>query len=507
MAFAKGADSEKGAEAVSCHDGFESNIVAAHRQAVFLGYPFEKSLFAEDNRDTMSIRLTPDIIQKFDVPGPRYTSYPTAPQWTSDFDAKAYERVLQKGSQSLSLYVHVPFCVSMCYYCGCTVTIRKDKASVGDQFLDYLEKEVAMVAKALGTRRPVRQFHIGGGTPNFLTAVQLTRLVGIMRAAFDFESGLEQAIEIDPRTVTPDIPEVLAALGFNRISMGIQDFDPDVQTAINRIQPYDMVATLFEALRAAGISSINADLIYGLPRQHTVQFAKTIDQILQLRPDRIALYSYAHVPWLKSHQRLIKPEDMPDPAAKMGLFLTASQALSSGGYQAIAMDHFALDTDDMAKAYREGRLYRNFMGYTLKPADDYIGFGPSAIGHMQGHYAQNFKEIKAYYEALDQQVFPIERGLAMSADDRIRQWVIQALMCQFRVDKVEFEALFGVSCDTYFADLTVHLAYCTQAGLLLISDEAWGVTAFGRFFVRNICMGFDAYFKSAQSENRFSRTI
>lgn len=455
----------------------------------------------------MHFSLTPDIIQKFDVPGPRYTSYPTAPQWTAAFTAEAYRDVLQKGSQSLSLYVHVPFCVSMCYYCGCTVTIRKDNANVGDQFLDYLEKEVGMVSKALGSRMSVRQFHIGGGTPNFLTAAQLSRLVAMMRAAFDFEPGMEQAIEIDPRTVTPDIPNVLAHLGFNRVSMGIQDFDPDVQVAINRIQPYAMVEALFAALRASGIASINADLIYGLPKQHDLQFAKTIDQILQLKPDRIALYSYAHVPWLKSHQRLIKPEDMPDPAAKMGLFLTASKALSAGGYQAIAMDHFALETDEMAKAYLAGRLYRNFMGYTLKPADDYIGFGPSAIGHMQGHYAQNVKEVKAYYAALDQGTFPIERGLAMSQDDRIRQWVIQALMCQFRVDKAAFYTLFGVSCDSYFAAARAHLDYCIREGLLSVSEEAWEVTDFGRFFVRNICMGFDAYFTPAQSENRFSRTV
>jgi len=451
--------------------------------------------------------LTPEIIQKFDVPGPRYTSYPTAPQWTAEFGPKDYVQVLQKGSQSLSLYVHVPFCVSMCYYCGCSVIIRKDKTSVGDLFLDYLEKEVAMVAAALGTRRPVRQFHIGGGTPNFLTATQLTRLVGIMKAFFDFEPGMEQAIEIDPRTVTADIPAALVALGFNRVSMGIQDFDHDVQVAINRIQPYDMVEALFKALRAVGIPSINADLIYGLPRQHAVQFAKTIDQIIQLKPDRIALYSYAHVPWLKSHQRLIKPEELPDAAQKMALFLASSNALSGGGYQAIAMDHFALETDDMAKAYQAGRLYRNFMGYTVKPADDYIGFGPSAIGHMQGHYAQNVKDLKAYYASIDAGMLPIERGLAMSTDDRVRQWVIQALMCQFQVDKAEFLRFFGVSCDTYFHEATAHLDYCVREGLLLVSETTWVVTDLGRFFVRNICMGFDAYFKPAQSENRFSRTV
>ncbi len=451
--------------------------------------------------------LTPDIIQKFDVPGPRYTSYPTAPQWHTGFGEKEYLSVLNKGSQSLSLYVHVPFCVSMCYYCGCTVIIRKDKTQVGDLFLDYLAKEVSLVAAALGARMPVRQFHIGGGTPNFLTAVQLERLVGIMTAAFDFESGMEQAIEIDPRTVTPDIPKALARLGFNRVSMGIQDFDHDVQVAINRIQPYEMVENLFAALREAGIASINADLIYGLPRQHETQFAKTIAQIIQLKPDRIALYSYAHVPWLKSHQNLIKQEELPTPPQKMALFLASSKALSAGGYQAIAMDHFALETDDMAKAYLSGTLHRNFMGYTVKPADDYIGFGPSAIGHMQGNYAQNVKELKAYYASLDSGVLPVERGMAMSEDDRIRQWVIQSLMCRFYVRKSEFLDLFGVSCDTYFHDLAEHLAYCEREGLLLISNTDWTVTDLGRFFVRNICMGFDAYFKPAQSENRFSRTV
>jgi oxygen-independent coproporphyrinogen III oxidase len=318
---------------------------------------------------------------------------------------------------------------------------------------------------------------------------------------------MEQAIEIDPRTVTPDIPQALADLGFNRVSMGIQDFDHDVQVAINRIQPYAMVETLFNALRAAGIPSINADLIYGLPRQYETQFAKTIEHIIQLKPDRIALYSYAHVPWLKSHQNLIKVDELPTPTQKMALFLASSTALASGGYQAIAMDHFALETDEMAKAYRDGKLYRNFMGYTVKPAEDYIGFGPSAIGHMQGSFAQNVKELKAYYQALEAGTFPIERGMVMSADDRIRQWVIQSFMCQFVVDKATFQRLFLVSCDVYFSELTPHLDYCVREGLLRVSDSAWTVTDLGRFFVRNICMGFDAYFKPAQSENRFSRTV
>lgn len=452
------------------------------------------------------LHLTPEIIQKFDVPGPRYTSYPTAPQWTADFDAQTYAQVLARSDQSLSVYVHVPFCVSMCYYCGCSVTIRKSSTQVGDHFLDYLEKELSLAYQTIGARLPVRQFHIGGGTPNFLTATQLTRLVTMMRERFVFETGMEQAIEIDPRTVTPDMPEALAKLGFNRISMGIQDFDARVQKAINRIQPYEQVAALFDALRAQGIGSINADLIYGLPLQTETGFAETIRQVIALQPDRIALYSYAHIPWLKSHQRLIAPESLPSPSEKLNLFLLASRMLAENGYIAIAMDHFALETDDMAKAYQSGTLYRNFMGYTLKPAEDYIGFGPSAIGHLQGNYAQNVKELKAYYHALDKGLFPIERGLSMSLDDRIRQWVIQALMCQFCVDKESFAKQFDMSFDVYFAKESGHVAYCVEEKLLEVTDTHLRVTPLGRFFVRNICMGFDAYFTPAGS-GRFSRTV
>jgi oxygen-independent coproporphyrinogen-3 oxidase len=453
--------------------------------------------------------LTTELISKHTQPGPRYTSYPTAPEW-KPLAPEAYKKALQKfgnSQKTLSLYIHIPFCNTMCYYCGCNVVIRKSKPEVGNEYLDYLEKEIRLVQSQMGKKSVLKQFHLGGGTPNFLSSDQLNRLMDIIHLHFDLDPEAEIAIEIDPRTVEPSQLQTLKQRGFNRISMGIQDFSAEVQAAINRIQPYDQVTALMTQLRALEFSSINMDLIYGLPHQTLSSFKETIEQVISLKPDRIALYSFAHIPWLKSHQKLIDPETLPLGKDKLDIFLQARGQFLDNGYDAIAMDHFALNTDELASAFKKGTLYRNFMGYTLKPADEYVGLGVTAIGLIEGTFSQNTPDLKTYYARLDENTLPTHKGLELSEDDLKRQWVIQELMCHFRVNKKQFETRFLVPFDTYFADETSHLNRCESEGLLTQSTEQITATELGRFFVRNIAMGFDWYLRQAEAHKRFSSTI
>lgn len=452
--------------------------------------------------------LTPEIIEHFNVPGPRYTSYPTAPEWKDVVSEEAYlDRldVLRKPGVTTSVYVHIPFCTSMCYYCGCNVTIRKNTAEVGDTYIEYLAKELALVMHRFSHKPSVKQFHFGGGTPNFLSPDQLSRVFALFQRYFDIDLSGEVAIEVDPRVTTLAHLDTLKALGFNRLSMGIQDFDPIVQKAVNRIQSLESVTTLIQAIRDRGFSSLNLDLIYGLPFQTQEGFSRTIEHVIGLRPDRIALYSYAHVPWLKEHQSLIQEKDLPSADAKIQLFLSAREALIQGGYLAIAMDHFALESDEMAQAYLTGTLYRNFMGYTVKPAQEYIGFGVSAIGFCNRLFVQNVKSLKDYYAALDGNLLPLDRGKFLSDDDHRRQWVITQLMCHFRLSKSEFFALFSIPFDTHFSEEHPHISNCIQEGLLTIQNDSLCVTDLGKLFVRNICMGFDAYL--SKGHQRFSKTV
>ncbi len=454
----------------------------------------------------MTVHITEEMVSRLDVAGPRYTSYPTAPEWTSAYTQSDYNRALSdfNGSgKTVSVYVHIPFCATMCYYCGCNVVIRKSATNAGDEYLDYIEKELMLVKQRVSIKPTVRQLHWGGGTPNFLTPDQHVRLMTLIRSVFDIDPNGEIAVEVDPRTVTRAHISTLKTLGFNRISMGIQDFSESVQVAINRVQPVPLVRQLFDWIREEGFSSINVDLIYGLPFQTTDNFRRTIDTISDLRPDRIALYSYAHVPWLKSHQRLINTEALPSQPDKLSIFLNARDHLISEGYEAIGMDHFALDADEMAVSYRNGTLYRNFMGYTVKPADEFLGFGVSSIGFISGHYVQNVKDLKQYYDSLDGGQFATERGLILSGDDQIRQWVIQSLMCHFYLDKSEFFAKFGMDFNTYFSE--TDRRDVIEFGLLTETETELRVTELGRVFVRNIAMGFDRYLK--RSHQQFSRTV
>ena len=455
------------------------------------------------------IQLTADLIKKLDVPGPRYTSYPTAPEWTSEFTANDYISALNAfdvGRRSLSLYVHIPFCAKMCYYCGCNVVIRKSNVNVGDAYIDDLVREFSLVARQLSGKPVVRQLHWGGGTPNFLSVAQINRLMAEIQRFFTIDFSGEVAVEVDPRTVNADQIETFRNLGFNRVSMGIQDFNPEVQSAISRIQPFEAVRALFKQLRDLRFESVNVDLIYGLPLQTVRGFLSTVDQILALNPDRIALYSYAHVPWLKSHQKLISIDSLPDQNEKLDIFLNAREAFIKNGYSAIAMDHFAKPSDELAVAYNAGVLYRNFMGYTVKPADDYLGFGVSSIGNVSNRFVQNVKELDRYSALLSEGHLPVDRGLALDQDDQIRQWVILSLMCRFSVDKAEFENRFSTSFDLYFDRVRPHLTDCEQNGLVRNSVAEIAVTELGKLFVRNVCMGFDRYLKPL-AERRFSRTI
>jgi oxygen-independent coproporphyrinogen-3 oxidase len=455
-----------------------------------------------------------DLLRQYDRPGPRYTSYPTAVEFHEGFDHAAYAGRLQAAAdlkdEPLSLYVHIPFCEERCSYCGCMVIIAKNPA-IADKYVTYLEREIAMLAGALGGRRRVVQHHWGGGTPTYLSTQQIERLHATITRHFDIVPDAEVAIEIDPRRTTREGLDLLRRLGFNRLSMGVQDFTPEVQEAINRRQSEALTRDLYEYARGIGFDSINFDLIYGLPQQTLATFERTLSSVVEMRPDRVAVYSYAHVPWLRPHQRAIDPATLPDAELKFELFGAAIEAFLDGGYDPIGMDHFALPGDDLAGAAREHRLHRNFMGYTTRPAADMLGVGISAIGDVRGAFAQNEKKLPHYYAAIDEGRFPVERGYALSQDDLIRREVITQLMCNFRLDRRRIEARHGIDFADYFAAELEALSGASGPvadGFLAIDDRQLDVTSQGRLFVRNICMAFDRYLPAHQGGRPvFSRTI
>ena len=456
------------------------------------------------------MNITRETISKFDISGPRYTSYPTAPEWSVEVKESAYQDKLTEFSHSdktLSLYVHIPFCRSMCTFCACNVIIRQHHEKYGDEYLDYLFREMDLVYQWLSLKRKVRQLHFGGGTPTFLTEQQLERLFKKIQEYFEIDFEGEIAIEIDPRTIDREKIKLLRQLGFNRVSMGIQDFDLEVQKSVNRVQPFAMVKELNDWCRELQFKSVNFDLIYGLPYQNLEGFDKTIKKVIELKPDRIALYNFAYVPWLKKHQTKIDPQTLPSANTKLDIFLHSRQKLSEAGYQAIAMDHFALSSDELAVAFREGKLYRNFMGYTVKPADEYLGFGLTAIGFLENAYFQNYRTLPEYFRALERSEIPIERGKVLMEDDRIRQWVINSLMCQFQVDKTDFQRNFGENFDKYFKDEQGHIHRCCEDGLISFKPDKILVTDLGKLFIRNICMGFDWYLRQKGAHKQFSRTV
>jgi len=451
-----------------------------------------------------------NTLQKYDVAGPRYTSYPTVPQWSGEVNSDVYASRLTsfgRNDKTFSLYVHIPFCEQLCYFCACNKVIHAKDEKTGDEFLDNLFKEIDMVVALLQRHKIVRQLHWGGGTPTYLSEAQIQRLFSKIQSVFDIDLQEEVAIEIDPRTVTQNKLQVLRKLGFNRISMGVQDFEKQVQDDINRIQPYEQVAQVYQWCRELKFESVNFDLIYGLPYQTKDTFKKTVDLVVGLRPDRIALYSFAYVPWLSKPQNKFNLDAMPKHDEKLDIFIQSRENLLGHGYQAIAMDHFALTSDAMAKAFNEGTLHRNFMGYTLKPADEYIGVGPSAISFLEKTYIQNTKVLPEYYKWISRGCLPVERGKQLNQDDQIRQWVINSLMCGFKVDKQLFFDRFGYEFEDYFTQEAQHIHDCIEDGLINENPRQIQVTDLGKIFIRNVCMGFDRYLKANDGHQRFSRTV
>ncbi len=456
--------------------------------------------------------VTAELLAKYDRPGPRYTSYPTAVEFHESFTPQRYLQKLEEAAQHpdepLSAYVHLPFCRERCSFCGCNVIITQ-KPGVASEYVTQLEREVALVAEKLGKRTRLVQYHWGGGTPTYLSLEDIERVWRIFSDRFTFEPDAEIAIEVDPRVTTHRQVELLKKLGFNRFSMGVQDFDAEVQEAVNRYQTFNQTKDLHEHLRGLGIDSINFDFIYGLPHQSAVSFRKTIELALELRPDRVAVYSYAFIPWIKAHQKQIRLEDLPPREVKLELFGIAHELFTSAGYEQIGMDHFALSTDSLAKAAREHTLFRNFMGYTTHPAKDSVGFGVSSIGDLGGAFAQNTKKLNRYKDALDKGLPPIERGFERSKDDEIRRDVIQSLMCNFHLDIRAIERTYGIDFAGYFAGSLKDMDDGPGAhGFVTRNADVIEVTEKGRLFVRNVCMAFDAYLKRHEGEKQlFSRTV
>ena len=460
----------------------------------------------------MSI-ISSELLTRFDVPGPRYTSYPTADRFVEAFGEADYIQVLQQRQSGrvgqvppLSLYVHIPFCESLCYYCACNkiITKHKDRAST---YLRYLTKEVVLHSQHLGRGQPVSQLHLGGGTPTFMSDDELRQLMAMLRAHFAFVPGGEYSVEVDPRTVDEGRLAVLAELGFNRLSFGVQDFDPAVQKAVHRIQPAEQVFQLVDASRRLGFESVNVDLIYGLPMQTTASFDRTLAQIKSLRPDRIALYAYAHLPDRFKPQRRIHAEDLPLGSAKVEMLARSLDALTEAGYVYIGMDHFALPDDALAVAKRQGRLHRNFQGYSTQADSDLIALGVSSIGRVGATYSQNAKTMEEYVDALDQGRFPVVRGLALSRDDLIRRSVIMALMCQGHVQFESIHLAWMVDFKTMFAKELTQLEDLQAQGLVQLSESGIQVTPTGWFFVRGVAMLFDRYVQADRNRQRFSKII
>ncbi|MEO5671801.1 MAG: oxygen-independent coproporphyrinogen III oxidase [Ramlibacter sp.] len=456
--------------------------------------------------------VSPELLRRFDVPGPRYTSYPTADRFVEAFTAGDLTQVLaHRGaspvrSQALSLYVHIPFCESLCYYCACNKIITK-KHERGAAYLHALEREAQLYTLQLGAGRAVTQLHLGGGSPTFLTDAELSELMAMLRRNFALAPGGEFSIEIDPRTVDAKRLDHIASLGFNRISFGIQDFDPEVQKAVHRIQPAGQVFALMEEARRIGFDSVNADLIYGLPRQTPESFARTLAQVTELRPDRIALYGYAHLPERFKPQRRIIQSDMPGAAAKLAMLSQSLEAFGAAGYVYVGMDHFALPNDALAVAKRQGRLHRNFQGYSTQPDCDLIGLGVSAIGRIGATYSQNAKTLEEYSDLLEQGRLPVVRGLALSRDDLARRTVIMALMCQGQVMFESIEAAWLLDFRQYFARELEALGEYEELGFVTVDDAGVQVTAQGWYFVRAIAMLFDRYLQADRSRTKFSRII
>jgi len=462
----------------------------------------------------VNVSVPRELLEKYTTSAPRYTSYPTAVDWSKDFDANRYPDLLSEAAakdEPLSVYVHIPFCPERCLFCGCNVVITRSEDRV-DRYLASLERELEHVRASGIGKRPVLQYHWGGGTPTHLNLEQIERVQAAFRKTFELAPGAEVAIEIDPRITTAEQIELLAKLGFNRISLGLQDLDPKVQEGIKRVQSEAETRAIVDAARAAGINSVNIDLIYGLPLQTVEGFGKTVERVLDIRPERVALFHYAHVPWLKKHQTAMAIDAVPSAENKLAIFIDAIGRFRDAGYEYIGLDHFALPDDELAVALKERRLMRNFMGYTTRSGSDMISLGVSSIGEIAGSFVQNDPSEPEYNKRVAESGFAALRGHTLSPDDRLRRDVILGLMCNGVLDKRTIEARHGVDFDEAFATEIAELQPLARDGLVELDKDELRLTELGQMFMRNVALPFDRYFRERRargedSQRTFSKTL
>jgi len=463
------------------------------------------------NNNIKSTTVPIELLRKYDRPGPRYTSYPTVPVWSDKIGIDQYRLALLETSvkkeSPLAIYCHIPFCRKRCYYCGCNTTVSKRPKAVGN-YLECLLKEIEKTAKLLGKRNRVSQLHFGGGTPTYLNNDEFGEIIDTIESLFSFEKNCEKSIEIDPRITSKKQLEYLAERGFNRVSLGVQDFDADVQEAIGRRQPIELVREKLNICRSLGFKGINFDLIYGLPRQTPESFAETLKKAIELRPDRLAVYSFAYLPKMRPNQSKINADELPQAENKYHLFSLAVKYFTGAGYRQIGMDHFALPKDELSTAQNDGRLFRNFMGYTVQSSDEMIGFGMSSIGYINNTFFQNISTLNKYQKSIKEFSWAVFRGKKLNDDDLIRQYLITSLMCNFKLEFENLKERFGVEYSEYFNDEDSHLDQFINDGFLKRIPGGLEITPLGKTFVRNIAMTFDTYLTQPDSkETTFSRTI
>ncbi|MFC1477177.1 oxygen-independent coproporphyrinogen III oxidase [candidate division KSB1 bacterium] len=452
-----------------------------------------------------------NLVKKYDTPGPRYTSYPPATHFHELFGADDFlSEITQTNSledpPNLSLYFHIPYCDTLCYFCACNMIATKNRERI-HTYVDYMKREIDIVKSYIKPGRKVEQLHWGGGTPTHLTPDEIAGLSTFINESFHFTPDAERGCEIDPRELTREHLEALRNGGFNRVSMGVQDFNEEVQAAVNRLQSEDLTRTVVDWVRELDFESLNIDLIYGLPFQSANEFSETVDTIIDISPDRIAHFNYAHVPWMKKHQKLIKEDRLPTPETKLNMLKMSIEKLTNAGYIFIGMDHFAKPEDELSVALREKKLYRNFQGYSTHAGADLYAFGITSISQLQQVYAQNYKTEKDYYTAVDNGILPVAKGYRLTGDDEIRRYVITKLMCTFEINFAEVEELFPITFNEYFAQGLANLSPMADDGLVTVTDEGITVNDTGRLLIRNIAMNFDGYIEKKLDTGRYSRTI
>lgn len=453
-----------------------------------------------------------ELLKRFNQPGPRYTSYPTAPLFSTEFTAADYENEVvdtntEAETSDLSLYFHFPFCAKLCYFCGCNMMVSNDRQMIRE-YNEILKKEIEHIAPLIARNRKVEQLHFGGGTPSHLTPEEICDIGAFIKSKFNFSDDLEASVEIDPRDLTREHLEAFREIGFNRTSFGVQDFNLEVQEAINRVQGEDITRQTVEWARELGYKSVNIDLIYGLPHQTLENFADSVEKVIDISPDRIAVFNYAHVPWLKKHQNVINTEDLPSPDERLQILRMTIEKLIAAGYEYIGLDHFAKPTDELAIAQKNNTLYRNFQGYSTKAGADVYAFGVSAISQFQNIYAQNIKDLKEYYERVNAGHAPTNVGYRMTFDDHVRKETIMQLMCHLEIDKRDIERKFGIDFEEYFKNDIPKLDVFISENLLENNAEKIRILGSGKLIIRNVAMCFDAYLEKMMKEKPvFSKTV